>query len=269
MSGSERIRLNVGGVRFETTLTTIRRIPDSMLAVMFSGQHTVNKDDDGFVFIDRSPTHFDGILNFLRTGTVPVGMPHQGLEAELEYYGLHQAFLDAGGQEILDPDMTSDTTEYLLLSISVSHVTDSLDVAIAVTDSLAATGRTLAKLEQMLDADGAGLGLRWEQNSSTLVGACRLSAVSSLLDRTYAQAQVDELMIYLFQLISNGDFGNDFGFKLISSSSSGSMAIAGGNFVNQSVFRRLQPWYKHANVPSTKVPRKRNADEMAAGSRGD
>ena len=53
MSGSCCARLNVGGVRFETTLTTIRRFSYSMLAVTFRGQHAVNKDDDGFLCFHR------------------------------------------------------------------------------------------------------------------------------------------------------------------------------------------------------------------------
>ena len=45
----QRVKLNVGGSRFETTLSTLTRHPDSMLAVMFSGRHEVPQDDDGYV----------------------------------------------------------------------------------------------------------------------------------------------------------------------------------------------------------------------------
>eukprot|EP00966_Prymnesium_polylepis_P166135 3840311-Prymnesium_polylepis.1 len=145
-----RATINVVGVRFETTLTTIRRIPDSMLAIMFSGQHTVHKDDDGFVFIDRSPTHFEDILSFLRTGSVPIGTPDQEFEAELEYYGLHQAFLDAGGQEMLDPTMINLVPEYLLLTISASMHLMTEERILVVISAPSTVGPTLTKLEQML-----------------------------------------------------------------------------------------------------------------------
>eukprot|EP00966_Prymnesium_polylepis_P256222 5918314-Prymnesium_polylepis.1 len=84
---------------------------------------------------------------------------------------------------------------------------------------------------------------------------------------------MDALIIYLLQLISNGDFGSDFGFELVSSSSSGTILsgpsgpVPDGKFEHQSVFRRLLPWYKHARIPQSRLARKRNADEMAAGSR--
>jgi uracil-DNA glycosylase len=39
-----------------------------MLAQIFSGQRTLDKDKDGNYFIDRNGKHFDHILDFLRDG---------------------------------------------------------------------------------------------------------------------------------------------------------------------------------------------------------
>lgn len=66
------VKLNVGGAKFETTLSTLQRYPSSMLGTMFSGRDGIDVpvDDDGYVFIDRDGTHFRTILNFLRTGRV-------------------------------------------------------------------------------------------------------------------------------------------------------------------------------------------------------
>ena len=86
-----RVKLNVGGSKFETTLSTLTRHPDSMLAVMFSGRHEVPQDDDGYVFIDRDGTHFRIILNFLRTGALDVPTSQKAaseLTRELQYYQL-------------------------------------------------------------------------------------------------------------------------------------------------------------------------------------
>jgi hypothetical protein len=65
----EHVKLNVGGMRFETTRTTLQRCPLSMLAVMFSGREGVGVplDADGYAFIDRNGTHFGTILDYLRT----------------------------------------------------------------------------------------------------------------------------------------------------------------------------------------------------------
>ena len=46
------VKLNVGGKRFTTSLQTLTRDPNSMLAAMFSGRHEVQTAEDGSVFID-------------------------------------------------------------------------------------------------------------------------------------------------------------------------------------------------------------------------
>lgn len=64
------VTLCVGGQHFTTSLLTLRREPSSMLGVMFSGRHALNRQPDGSVFIDRDPTHFRFVLNFLRDGAL-------------------------------------------------------------------------------------------------------------------------------------------------------------------------------------------------------
>jgi hypothetical protein len=52
-----RIKLNVGGKVFVTSLETLRmREPRSFLAVMFSGEWKPDTDDQGAFFIDRFAT---------------------------------------------------------------------------------------------------------------------------------------------------------------------------------------------------------------------
>ena len=87
----QRVKLNVGGSRFETTLSTLTGHPDSTLGVMFSGRHEVPQDDDGYVFIDRDGAHFRLILNFLRDGVLDVPASQKAvieLMRELQYYQL-------------------------------------------------------------------------------------------------------------------------------------------------------------------------------------
>jgi hypothetical protein len=61
------VKLDVGGVRVTTSLTTLCRFPDTMIGCMFSGRHTLPQGEDGYFFIDRDGTHFRHILNFLRS----------------------------------------------------------------------------------------------------------------------------------------------------------------------------------------------------------
>ncbi|KAG6738476.1 hypothetical protein POTOM_058096 [Populus tomentosa] len=89
---SSLIRLNIGGKKFCTTIDTLtQREPDSMLAAMFSGRHTVSEDPDkGYVFIDRDGKHFRHILNWLRDGVVPTltDAEYSELMREAVYYQL-------------------------------------------------------------------------------------------------------------------------------------------------------------------------------------
>ena len=89
-----RIKLDVGGSTFTTSLHTLKRDPDSMLAAMFSGRHELQKESDGSYFVDRDGTHFRHILNFLRDGSVDTDMlPNNSvtlkeLLREAKYYQL-------------------------------------------------------------------------------------------------------------------------------------------------------------------------------------
>jgi len=85
-----RVKLNVGGVKYETTLTTLTADGDeSMLGSMFSGRHALVTNDDGEVFLDRDGTHFGLILNVLRDTCVEVLMKDRSaLSSELKYHGI-------------------------------------------------------------------------------------------------------------------------------------------------------------------------------------
>lgn len=62
----KQIKLNVGGQLFETSLTTLRKDPNSKLAQMFSEDSNVKPDADNSYFIDRDSTYFRLVLNYLR-----------------------------------------------------------------------------------------------------------------------------------------------------------------------------------------------------------
>lgn len=90
-----RVKLDVGGHVYTTSLLTLTRESDSMLAAMFSGRHELLKEEDGCVFIDRDGTHFRYVLNYLRDGGVNMDcLPRdrqllRELKKEATYYQLH------------------------------------------------------------------------------------------------------------------------------------------------------------------------------------
>ena len=68
MSNCELVRLNVGGTKYITEKTTLRKYPDSVLGAMFRGNIPLSTDGDGYYFIDRCGHIFQYILQFLRSG---------------------------------------------------------------------------------------------------------------------------------------------------------------------------------------------------------
>lgn len=91
-----RVELNVGGVRYTTSLATMLKDEGSLLHTMFKGQHALIPDTDGSYFIDRDGTQFRYILNYLRDG--PASLQHMPfgdlrllseVRAEAEYYHLN------------------------------------------------------------------------------------------------------------------------------------------------------------------------------------
>lgn len=78
------VRLNVGGHLYTTSMSTLRKYPDSKLAELFSGQAKLPTDGEGRFFIDRDGYHFRAILEFLRSDLLPkeavekVGSPFGG-----------------------------------------------------------------------------------------------------------------------------------------------------------------------------------------------
>ena len=90
------VKLNVGGQHFTTSLQTLTRDPNSMLAAMFSGKFEMKPSEDGSFFIDRDGTYFRFILNYLRNGELI--LPDSAtflkeLEAEAKFYQV-QGILD-------------------------------------------------------------------------------------------------------------------------------------------------------------------------------
>ncbi|XP_043206063.1 BTB/POZ domain-containing protein KCTD9-like isoform X3 [Amphibalanus amphitrite] len=92
---SRWVTLNVGGRLFTTTVATLTGAePHSMLARMFSGGtewlRPSDRDGSGAYLIDRSPTYFEPLLNYLRTRQLVLdqGVNPAGVLEEARYFGI-------------------------------------------------------------------------------------------------------------------------------------------------------------------------------------
>mmetsp|Transcript_5076 Transcript_5076/g.8724 ORF Transcript_5076/g.8724 Transcript_5076/m.8724 type:complete len:307 (-) Transcript_5076:182-1102(-) len=102
---AEWVKLNVGGVTYHTTRTTLCMDKDSVLAKMFGDSGWTSAiDESGAYLIDREARYFRPLLNFLRDGVLlidPDTCP-EGVLNEAKYFNIQ------GIVEILQPQVRQD-----------------------------------------------------------------------------------------------------------------------------------------------------------------
>ena len=70
-SANQVVVLNVGGVKYTTTIQTLLGF-ESMLKARFSGNYSMKPQNDGSYFFDRDGRLFEYILEYLRTGNIVI-----------------------------------------------------------------------------------------------------------------------------------------------------------------------------------------------------
>ncbi|XP_078445586.1 BTB/POZ domain-containing protein [Wolffia australiana] len=119
-----RVKLNVGGMVFETTASTLRAGgPDSLLGVLSAG---VRREQP--IFIDRDPEIFSVLLSILRAGSLPAAARRfsmRELAEEALYYGI-------------EPLLRSAAAPRPLLGFDASPVAEIRPAADAVASAMAA-----------------------------------------------------------------------------------------------------------------------------------
>ncbi|XP_005112086.1 potassium channel regulatory protein [Aplysia californica] len=88
MSGTV-VTLNVGGVVYTTTTSTLLKFPESMLGSMMSNGLPSTLDANGHLFIDRDGLIFRHVLNFLRSSQLCLPSNFKDfdlLSAEADFY---------------------------------------------------------------------------------------------------------------------------------------------------------------------------------------
>ncbi|XP_068223153.1 BTB/POZ domain-containing protein KCTD3 isoform X4 [Palaemon carinicauda] len=89
LGSGDIINLNIGGQRFSTSRETLTWVPDTFFTSLLSGRIPTLRDEAGAIFIDRDPSLFSIILNYLRTRDLNVAMVDiNALRHEAEFYGI-------------------------------------------------------------------------------------------------------------------------------------------------------------------------------------
>jgi len=81
--------LNVGGILYTTTTSTLTKFPESMLGSMICHGLPTTRDSEGHLFIDRDGVMFRHILNFLRSSQLCLPSDFKDfdlLSAEADFY---------------------------------------------------------------------------------------------------------------------------------------------------------------------------------------
>ncbi|XP_075441024.1 BTB/POZ domain-containing protein KCTD2 [Ascaphus truei] len=91
-AGGKWVRLNVGGTCFVSTKQTLSREPKSFLYRLCQEEPELgsDKDETGAYLIDRDPTYFGPILNYLRHGKLILNkeLAEEGVLEEAEFYNI-------------------------------------------------------------------------------------------------------------------------------------------------------------------------------------
>lgn len=94
MHSSEKVVINVGGIRHETYTATLKNIPDTRLFWITENKTQLPEYDPNAneYFFDRHPTVFGQILNFYRTGKLhcPNDVCGPLFEEELAFWGIDE-----------------------------------------------------------------------------------------------------------------------------------------------------------------------------------
>jgi len=103
----ERVKLDVGGKFYSSTVDTLTSVPDSLLAKIVRGEVPCEKSKDGRIFIDRDGGHFRMILNFLRDPKnfkmrVKDKNLLEEIKREAKYFGIEEQMFSSFAPESLD-----------------------------------------------------------------------------------------------------------------------------------------------------------------------
>jgi len=99
-----RVKLDVGGQIFATSESTLSNKKSGFFSAMFSGRWSINKEEDGSIFIDRDPLIFGHILNYLRGEEFPISKMGQ---IELERLKKDKEFYQIDSQELIEVERDS------------------------------------------------------------------------------------------------------------------------------------------------------------------
>lgn len=121
-SRTKIIKLNIGGVIYQTTKSTLLKFPNTYFGALLEGSLNTTVDDGAF-FIDRDGQFFAPILTWLRTNEISIssGITKDDVIREAKFYGFHnlvELLVDEGeedDEELNNPfEPSKEVVDYVL-----------------------------------------------------------------------------------------------------------------------------------------------------------
>ncbi|XP_017849711.1 BTB/POZ domain-containing protein KCTD3 [Drosophila busckii] len=133
-ASSDLVNLNVGGKRFCTSRQTLTWVPDTFFTALLSGRISSLRDEHNAIFIDRDPTIFSIILNYLRTKDIDIkNCEIRALRHEAEYYGITPLVKRLALCEDLNHSSCGDVIFYGFLAPPAMPPNDALQSSVEAT----------------------------------------------------------------------------------------------------------------------------------------
>ncbi|KAH8354199.1 hypothetical protein KR084_003116 [Drosophila pseudotakahashii] len=144
-TSSDLVNLNVGGQRFSTSRQTLTWIPDTFFTALLSGRISSLRDEHNAIFIDRDPTLFSIILNYLRTKDIDIkNCEIRALRHEAEYYGVTPLTKRLALCEDLNHSSCGDVLFYGFLAAPPMPSNEAVPAAAVVDEPLPSTSASAA-----------------------------------------------------------------------------------------------------------------------------
>ena len=152
------VHLNVGGMIFITTRSTLVKDPETFFFPMCQENWDLSstKDETGAYLIDRDPQYFGTILNYLRHGKLVLDkdVSEEGVLEEAEFFNI-KPLIELLKDKIFTRDRDKEQVENAILheSISPKHSNQVLQCGPNQLPNLLTTISNEWKIEQVMNID--------------------------------------------------------------------------------------------------------------------
>lgn len=172
LADTETFVISNKNYRFSTSRQTLSCIPDTFFTALLSGRISSLRDDSGAIFIDRDPTLFGIILNYLRTRDIDIKQCDlRILRHEAEYYNISPLIRRLVLCEDLNHSSCGDVWFYAHLTPPSMYATDSVFISIKSSSDKALLYVVVVPGQELNDAP-AGVGTSIPQGVSTATSSC-------------------------------------------------------------------------------------------------